>query len=55
MRGLCYALDRRPEESLLQHSLGLAECPCGPLGYNSPGRATLQLFSSGSLASPATK
>jgi len=53
MHGLCYILDRRPEESLLQHSLSLAQTPCGPMGYNSPDRATLELFSSGNVSGSA--
>lgn len=37
-------LDMRPEISLLEQSLWLAEAPCGPLDYASPATATQALF-----------
>jgi hypothetical protein len=50
---LAYVMDVRPDESLLQRSLFLAESPCKPIGYNSPDRATLELFASGGVGAPA--
>ena len=49
---LAYVMDVRPGESLLKKSLFLAESPCKPIGYNSPGRATLELFASGGIGAP---
>ena len=43
---LSYIVQERPDESLLERSLFLAEAPCKPIGYNSPDRATLDLFAS---------
>jgi len=53
MFNLSYTLDMHLNESLLQRSLFLAETPCKPIGYNSPDRATLELFASGSVCAPA--
>ena len=50
---LCYVMDGRRDESLLDRSLFLAEAPCKPIGYNSPNRATLELFASGAMCAPA--
>jgi hypothetical protein len=53
MSELSYIMDRRPNESLLNRSLFLAEAPCKPIGYNSPDRATRELFASAGVgASP---
>lgn len=49
---LAYVMDARPSESLLQRALFLAKSPCKPIGYNSPHRATLELFASGAPAHP---
>ena len=46
---LAYVMDVRPDESLLQRSLFLAESPCKPIGYKSPDRATLELFAAGGV------
>jgi hypothetical protein len=43
---LRHSLAYRPESSLVEHSLHLAEAPCKPIGYNSPDRATRELFAS---------
>jgi hypothetical protein len=37
-------LDPRPGQSLLSATLELAEAPCGPIGIESPDRATASLF-----------
>jgi Domain of unknown function (DUF6933) len=50
---LSYIVDIRPYEPQLQRSLFLAETPCKPIGYNSPDRATRELFSSGGVGAPA--
>ena len=42
---LKHSLAYLPEHSLLERSLYLAETPCKPIGYNSPDRATRELFS----------
>ena len=43
---LSWYLHDRPESSLLEHSLHLAETPCAPIGYSSPDRVTVELFHS---------
>jgi hypothetical protein len=50
---LAYVMDARPGESLLQRALFLAKSPCKPIGYNSPHRATLELFASGGTSAAA--
>jgi hypothetical protein len=50
---LSYILDRRADESLLHRSLFLAEAPCKPIAYNSPDRATRELFASAGARAPA--
>ena len=44
---LTYIIHHRPNEPLLDRSLFLARSPSKPIGYNSPDRATLQLFGTG--------
>ena len=43
---LSWYLHDRPEASLLEHSLQLAETPCAPIGYSSPDKVTVELFRS---------
>lgn len=50
---LSFVMHGRPDETLLERSLFLAEAPCKPIGYNSPNRATLELFASGGVSAPA--
>ena len=50
---LSYIVHTQPDESLLQRSLFLAEAPCKPIGYNSPDRSTLELFTSGGVSALA--
>ena len=44
---LSWLLHDRPDMSLIEMSLHLAETPCGPLGYNNPIESTFALFRSG--------
>jgi hypothetical protein len=37
-------LDLGPGQSLISAALELAEAPCGPIGMESPNRATVTLF-----------
>lgn len=43
---LSWYIHHRPEKSLLEHSLHLAETPCTPIGHDSPDRVTVGLFQS---------
>ena len=43
---LSWYLHARPEASLLEHSLHLAETPCTPIGRSSPDGVTIKLFRS---------
>jgi hypothetical protein len=44
MSMLPHYLNARPEATLLEHSLHLAQTPCTPIGHSSPDRVTLELF-----------
>lgn len=44
-------LDPAPGQSLTSAALELAEAPCGPIGMESPDRATVKLFASPDLDS----
>jgi hypothetical protein len=46
MFNLKHSLSYKPDLTLLQRSLWLAETPCKPIGHNSPDRATRELFAS---------
>lgn len=41
---LKHSLSYQPQYGLLERALYLAETPCKPIGYNSPDRATRELF-----------
>ena len=48
---LTHYLKARPEASLIEHSLHLAQTPCKPIGHSSPDRVTPELFkTSGDVA-----
>lgn len=41
---LSWYMHHRPAQTLLEHSLHLAETPCSPIGMGSPDRVTVELF-----------
>ena len=48
---LAHYLKARPNVTLIEHSLHLAETPCKPIGHSSPDRVTSELFkTAGNLA-----
>jgi uncharacterized protein DUF6933 len=41
---LAHYLEARPDATLIEHSLQLAQAPCTPIGHRSPDRVTPELF-----------
>ena len=50
---LSWHLHDAPDKNLVEHSLHLAETPCGPLGHGFPDRMTVELFQSARASTEA--